>query len=133
MPPQFGLLRASFAAAPLTVPLGATIRRGRRLRGRRRLGWLGGAAAVAAAVVVALIAGGGTTAGPRTRLAAWTVSAAQHGLVVVTVSQLKDPAGLQTALRAAGLGIRYRGFHTASDQLLAMWRSISRSDRRSLS
>jgi hypothetical protein len=111
-------LRVSFAAATLTVPLEATIRRGRRLRVRRRLAWLGGAvgAAVVAAAVVPLIAGGATTAGHRAQLAAWTVSAAPHGLVVVTVSQLKDPAGLQRALRAVGIpaAVRFQAAGTMS-------------------
>jgi hypothetical protein len=104
-----GPLRVSFAVATLTVPLEATIRRGRRLRVRRRLAWLGGAAGAAVvAAVVPLVAGGATTAGHRAQLAAWTVSAAPHGLVVVTVSQLKDPAGLQGALRAVGVAAAVR-------------------------
>lgn len=105
-----GQLRASLATATLDVPLAQTTRRGKRLRSRRRFARLGAgvALAAAAAVAVPLLAGSaatgpGTAAGNGVRLAAWTVSRQPNGLVLVQVNQLKDPAGLQRALRAQGV------------------------------
>ena len=39
------------------------------------------------------------------RLAAWTVTRQAGGDIVVTIHQLKNPAGLQTTLRADGLPV----------------------------
>lgn len=52
-------VRESFAAARLSTPLDATVRRGRKLRTRRRMG----GAAAAVAVAAGLTAAGFTTAG----------------------------------------------------------------------
>jgi len=65
------------------------------------------AAAVAAAVALALTPGsparhGGSQGGGAT-LAAWSVIREQHGLLRVTIRDLRDPAGLQQILRAAGV------------------------------
>jgi hypothetical protein len=62
------------------------------------------AAAAAAAVALALLPGSaapprrGGQGGPQ--LAAWTVVRERHGLVLVTINELRDPAGLQRILRA---------------------------------
>lgn len=105
-----GLLRASLATATLDVPLAETTRRGRRLQVRRRFARIGSGVAVAAAAAIAVpllsgsaATGPGTAAGNGVRLAAWTVSLKPDGLVIVQVNQLKDPAGLQRALRAQGV------------------------------
>ncbi|MBO0835924.1 MAG: hypothetical protein J2P28_10450 [Actinobacteria bacterium] len=96
-------LKASFAEAVLTTPLSATIRRGRRLRWRRWIGGLGGGSVAAAtALAVVLLATGGTSS-HGAQLAAWTVTKRPGGVVLVTISQLRDPAGMQRALRADGI------------------------------
>ena len=109
--------RESFTEVQLTSPLDATIRRGRQLRGRRRMAGIAGATALAAGAVltaVALLPGGdagqaGTAHlaspyGPvRFQTAAWTVTREPDRTVTVLVRQLSDPAGLQRALRADGV------------------------------
>jgi hypothetical protein len=109
--------RESFTEVQLTSPLDATIRRGRQLRGRRRMAGIAGATALAAGAVltaVALLPGGdagqaGTAHlaspyGPvRFQTAAWTVTREPDRTVTVLVRQLSDPAGLQRALRDTGL------------------------------
>ena len=64
------------------------------------------AAAVAAAVALALVPG--SPAGHRggqggVTLAAWSVVKERHGLIKVTIRQLRDPAGLEQTLRADGV------------------------------
>ena len=66
------------------------------------------AAAVAAAVALALVPGsparhGGSQGGGAT-LAAWSVIKEKHGLLRVTIRELRDPVGLRQALR----GLEYR-------------------------
>jgi hypothetical protein len=78
---------------------------------RRRLTFLSlvgvATAAVAAAVALALTPGsparhGGSQGGGAT-LAAWSVIEEQHGLLRVSIRELRDPAGLQQMLHAAGV------------------------------
>jgi hypothetical protein len=73
------------------------------------------AAAVAAAVALALTPGsparhGGGRGGGAT-LAAWSVIKERHGLLRVTIRELRDPAGLQQMLRAAGVPSNVRFMH----------------------
>jgi hypothetical protein len=105
-------VKESFAGAHLRTPLGATIRRGRELRARRRVAGVAGAAAIAGAAgltVAGLVPGGAARpAAPGTRpaqarLAAWMVTTGTHDTVTVMIRQLSDPAGLQRALRADGV------------------------------
>jgi hypothetical protein len=86
--------------------------RGRARRHRRRLipamtGTLAVAAGAALAVTTLAPASHQATpqAGrqPVARLAAWTVTKLADGDISVTIRQLKDPAGLQGALRADGV------------------------------
>ena len=78
---------------------------------------IGVAAATAAAVVaLALIPGSPAAPGHRggqggTTLAAWTVIKERHGLIKVTIRELRDPAGLQRTLRAAGVLANVRFTH----------------------
>lgn len=72
------------------------------------------AAAVAAAVALALVPG--SPAGHRggqggVTLAAWSVVKERHGLIKVTIRQLRDPAGLQQTLRADGVAANVRFVH----------------------
>ncbi len=74
-------------------------------------------AAVAAAVALALLPGSqaGHRGGQgRVKLAAWSVIKERHGLVKVTIRELRDPAGLQKTLRAAGVPANVRFVPTSS-------------------
>lgn len=74
------------------------------------------AAAVAAAVVLALVPGppaarahhGGQVG---TTLAAWTVIKLRHGVLQVTIRELRDPAGLWSLLRADGVPANVQFLH----------------------
>jgi hypothetical protein len=66
------------------------------------------AAAVAAVVALALVPGSPAAPGHRggqggATLAAWSVIKERHGLLRVTIRELRDPVGLQQMLRAAGV------------------------------
>jgi hypothetical protein len=98
-------------AARQARPLAAAdvIRRGdrrhRRSITRLSLGGLSAAGAIAAVIVgvIALLpASHQASRRPGARLAAWTV-VKQAGNVYVTIRQFRDPAGLQTRLRADGV------------------------------
>ena len=95
------------SSVPMTTPVEQIISRGRTVRTRRRIpgvaGALAGAAAVALAVAALLPAGHQANRLPPLQLAAWTVVKHADGKVVVTVRQLRDPAGLQRTLRADGV------------------------------
>jgi hypothetical protein len=72
------------------------------------------AAAVAAATALALVPG--SPAGHRggqggVALAAWSVVKERHGLIKVTIRQLRDPAGLERTLRADGVPAHVRFVH----------------------
>ncbi len=75
-------------------------------RRHRPMAFAAGAVAVAAgaAVAVPALTTAGQQAGrqPTAQLAAWTVSKLADGNISVTIRQLKDPAGLQSTLRADG-------------------------------
>jgi hypothetical protein len=109
-------VKESFARVRLSAPLDATVRRGRKLRAWRRASGLAGAAVIAggAALTAALLVPSGGAArsaapspapsGPvRSQTAAWTVARGPDRTVTVLIRQLSDPAGLQRALRAAGV------------------------------
>jgi hypothetical protein len=84
------------------------VHRSRAVRFRRLVPRLAGALAVAAAVGVAipllLPAGHRATQLPVAQLAAaWTVTRQADGSVSLTVREFRDPAGLQSKLRADGV------------------------------
>jgi hypothetical protein len=60
-------------------------------------------AAGAAVAVTALIPASHPASRPGARLAAWTVTTQAHGIIHVTIRELRDPAGLQAKLRADGV------------------------------
>lgn len=109
-------VKASYAGIHMDVPLDVIVRRGRRLRARRRLPGLAGAAGAVAALalaVAALVPGGGGVRAPggstgTDRLAAWTVVSQQDGSVRVALrgAHIRDVAGLQDKLRADGIPAR---------------------------
>jgi hypothetical protein len=74
------------------------------------------AATAAAALTLALLPGSPAAPGHRggqggTTLAAWSVIKERHGLLKVTIRELRDPAGLQQMLRAAGVPVNVRFLH----------------------
>jgi hypothetical protein len=91
----------------MTMPLDTIVRHGRARRRRHRLTGLAGAAVVAVGAVLAvtalLPAGHPASRQPRVQLAAWTVVQQSGGIIQVTMRELRDPAGLQAALRADGV------------------------------
>jgi hypothetical protein len=99
--------RGSLPEVHMTTPLDTIVRHGRARRRRRRLAGLAGAAVVAVGTVLAVTAllPASHPAGrqPRVQLAAWTVAKQPGGIVHITVRELRDPAGLQAALRADGV------------------------------
>lgn len=109
-------VKASYAGIHMDVPLDVIVRRGRRLRARRRLPGLAGAAGIVAALalaVAALVPGSGSATAPGgstgpERLAAWTVVSQPGGSVKVTLRwpHIRDVAGLQDRLRSDGIPAR---------------------------
>jgi hypothetical protein len=61
------------------------------------------AAGAAVAVTALLPASHPASQRPRVQLAAWTVVQQPGGIIHVTIRELRDPAGLQAALRADGV------------------------------
>ena len=119
-------VKVSYAGIHMDVPLDVIVRRGRRLRARRRLPGLAGAAGTVAALalaVAALIPGSGRATAPggstgTERLAAWTVVSQQGGSVKVILrgAQIRDVAGLQDRLRSDGIPARVA--HSGTSALL---------------
>ena len=101
------VVRESFTDVRTTTTVEQVVSRGRVVRARRRIPRLAGALAVAAGAVLAAIMllpgshpGGGQ---PGVQLAAWTVIKQADGTIRVTIRELRDPAGLQSRLRADGI------------------------------
>jgi hypothetical protein len=104
----------SLSTVHLAIPASQIMARADRTRRRRRHGVLAGAgglaaAALAVSVALALPARSPASPGhpamsPGVRLAAWTVTRQSDGRIRVTFfGQLRDPAGLQSTLRADGI------------------------------
>jgi hypothetical protein len=99
-------VRDSLGEAHPRIPAGEIIASARRRRVRRRLvsGMTGVLAAGAAVAVTALLPASHLASHqPRVQLAAWMVVRQPGGIIHVTISELRDPAGLQAALRADGV------------------------------
>jgi hypothetical protein len=87
-----------------SIPASEIIARARRRRvGRRLIPGMTGAAGAAVAVMALLPAGHLASHQPRVRVAAWIVVHQPGGIIHVTIRELRDPAGLQAALRADGV------------------------------
>jgi len=98
----------SFTGVHTTTPVEEIVSRGRTARARRRIPALAGALAVAAATALAvssLLPGTHQAASPQpaAQLAAWTVTKQAGGIIRVTIRELRNPAGLQSKLRADGV------------------------------
>jgi hypothetical protein len=88
-------LREVVAARPAPSPAPASAPA--RHRGRRRVGVAGAGGVAAVLAAVAILAGGGGSE------SAYAVTARADGSVTVKISSLSDAAGLQRALRNAGV------------------------------
>jgi len=117
------MVHESVADIHSATPVAQIISRGRAVRARRRIPAVAGALAVAAGTALAvtmllpfghpapmssdhpgLLPSGHPGSHPASvRLAAWTVTKQANGDIDVTINQLKNPAGLQSTLRADGL------------------------------
>jgi hypothetical protein len=101
------MVREQRTSVPMTTPVEQIVSRGRAMRTRRRIpgiaGALAGAAALALAVAALLPAGHQAGRPSPIQLDAWTVVKHADGTIVVTVRQLRDPAGLERTLRADGV------------------------------
>jgi hypothetical protein len=112
-----GAARDSLCRTPVADPpdVGAIMARGRARRHRRLIPGVTGTAAVVAgaALTVTALTPAGHPASPQAshpagrqpaaQLAAWTVTRLAGGDISVTIRELKDPAGLQSILRADGV------------------------------
>jgi hypothetical protein len=99
-------VREQRTKVPMTVPVEQVISRGHAVRARRRIPAVASALAVVAAAVfavTALLPGHRASPQPGIQLAAWTVVKHADGTVYVTIRQLRNPAGLQSKLRADGV------------------------------
>jgi hypothetical protein len=103
----FARIVDSFADAHMSTPLDTVLARGRALRRRRRLPVLALATLVAVAAASTALVSSGKGSSPIS-LAAWTVSRQASGTIEVAISQLRDPAGLQRALKADGVAATVR-------------------------
>jgi len=97
----------SFTGVHTTTPVEQIASRGRAVRARRRIPALAGALAVVAAAALAttsLLPGTHRASPqPNAQLAAWTVTRQADGSIRVTIRELRNPAGLQSKLRADGV------------------------------
>jgi hypothetical protein len=97
----------SFTGVHTTTPVEQIASRGRAARARRRIPALAGALAVAtgAALATTSLLPGTHQASPQppAQLAAWTVTRQADGNIRVTIRELRNPAGLQSKLRADGV------------------------------
>jgi hypothetical protein len=105
----------------MTTPVEQIINRGYTVRARRRIPGLAGVLAVVAAAafaVIALPASHPASHQPGVQLAAWTVVKQADGTVSVTIRELRDPAGLQSRLRADGVpaSVNFSGHRNLSCQ-----------------
>lgn len=100
------VVRESFAGVRTITAVDQIVSRGRVVRARRRIPRLAGALAVAGGAALAatmLLPGSHQGGQPGVQLAAWTVSRQADGTIRVTIRELRDPAGLQSKLRADGI------------------------------
>ncbi len=102
-------VRESVADVHAATPVAQIISRGRAVRARRRLPAMAAAISIAAGTalgVATLLPSGHPESRPGSaRLADWTVAKLANGDIDVSINQLHNPAGLQSALRADGLPV----------------------------
>jgi hypothetical protein len=102
-------VRESVTGVHMAIPEEQILRRSRTIRARHRVPAAAGTLAVVAVAglaVSALTPSGHQSDHPvNARLAAWTVARQTGGDIDITIHQLRDPAGLQSTLRADGLPV----------------------------
>ena len=110
-------VRRSVRGVHMNVPAEQIVSRSRAVRARRRIPAVAAALAVVAGTALAvttllpsghpgLVGSGHPGSRPASaRLAAWTVAKQANGDIDVTINQLRNPAGLQSTLRADGLPV----------------------------
>ena len=102
-------VKESVTGVHMDIPAGQILSRSRAIRARRRIPALAGALAVAAGTALAvtsLLPSGHHPSHPaRAQLAAWTVLKQADGGIRVTIHELRDPARLQSTLRADGVPV----------------------------
>jgi hypothetical protein len=99
-------VRESVTSVHTATPVEQIVNRGRAVRARRRTPGVAGAlalAAGAAVAVTALVPASHQASQPGAQLTAWTVVKQADGNIYVTIRQFRDPAGLQSRLRADGV------------------------------
>jgi hypothetical protein len=97
----FAKIKEQRATIPMTVPVEKIIRHGRTLRARRRIPV---AAILAAAALAAIVLHpSGHPGGTGIQLADWRVVKQTDGAVEVSIRELRNPNGLQRALRDDGV------------------------------
>lgn len=125
-------VRERFSDVHMNIPADTILARGRSLRRYRRIPALAaGSAAVVLGLALGIPALTSGTAPADAKLAAWTVTKEPSGIVLVTVGQLSDPAGLQRTLRADGIPVRV-GFYPEADltpPLPASCQKVSMADQ----
>jgi hypothetical protein len=100
------VLREQRGKISMDTPVEQIISRGRAARTRRRLPGVAvalGAAAATAFALTSALPGSHPAGTHEAKLTAWTVVRQADGDILVTINELKDPAGLQSTLRADGV------------------------------
>jgi hypothetical protein len=96
-------VKESVTGVHMHVPTEQIMRRSRAIRARRRIPGAAGALALVAGAALALTALLPASHQHGARLTAWTVAKQADGTIDVTIRELRDPAGLQSKLRADGV------------------------------
>jgi len=100
-------VKESVTAVHMHVPTEQIVSRSRTIRARRRIPGAAGALAVVAGTALALttlLPSGHRPDHPASaQLTAWTVAKQTDGNIRVTIRELRNPAGLQSTLRADGV------------------------------
>jgi hypothetical protein len=125
------MVRESVTGVHMTIPEEQIVSRSAAIRARRRIPAAAGALAVAggaALAVTALVPSGHQAGHPvSVRLAAWTVTRQASGDIDVTINQLKNPAGLQTTLRADSLPVNVSFSGPAPSASCQPYNNVSKS------
>jgi hypothetical protein len=102
-------VRESVTSVHMTIPAEQIVSRSRTIRARRRIplvaGALAGVAGAALAVTVLQPSSHQPSHPATAQLTAWTVTSQANGDIRITIRELRDPAGLQSTLRADGLPV----------------------------
>ena len=100
-------VKESVTGVHMHVPTEQIVRRSRTIRARRRIPGVAGVLAMAAGTALALItllpSGHQPEYPASVQLTAWTAVKQANGNIRVTIRELRNPAGLQSTLRADGV------------------------------